>query len=165
MIFIVYYRDMADPNDMWQPIESIGPTGTAVAANIKRLRDGLPFTELSSRLTDLGRPIPPLGLRKIESGGRRVDTDDLLALAVALGVSPITLLMPADVVMTTTVTATGVVDGKLSAKRLWNWLNASYALQGAVMAFYARALPSWERAELEKGMGPTMAGLMDLRGP
>ena len=52
------------------------------------------YTDLSERLKDLDRRIPPLGLRRIENGARRVDADDLLALAVALGVSPVTLLMP-----------------------------------------------------------------------
>ena len=78
------------------PIDSIGATGAVVARNISRLRrdQGLAYTELSKRLSELGRPIPTLGLRKIESGGRRVDVDDVIALSLALAVSPITLFMP-----------------------------------------------------------------------
>lgn len=74
----------------------LGATGETVQANIKRIRDdlGIPVTELSRRLESLGRPIPSLGLRRIEDGSRRVDVDDLVALAVALKVSPETLLMP-----------------------------------------------------------------------
>jgi transcriptional regulator with XRE-family HTH domain len=74
----------------------LGPTGQTVAANIKRLREkhGLAFTELSARLAQLGRQIPPLGLRKIETLNRRVDADDLMALAVALGTNPNALLFP-----------------------------------------------------------------------
>jgi transcriptional regulator with XRE-family HTH domain len=157
---------MADPADVWKPIESIGTTGATVAANVKRLRKerGLAFTDLSVRLTDIGRPIPPLGLRKIESGGRRVDTDDLVALAVALGVSPITLLMPADAEPSTAVAVTGF-GGEVSAHALWNWLSASYPLRGAVMPFLGDALPSWERDQLEKQSGPIFAELMHLRGP
>lgn len=74
----------------------LGATGERVAANIKRLRGSLQYKELSEKLGKIGRPIPALGLRRIEAGERRVDVDDLVALAVALGVSPLTLLLPAD---------------------------------------------------------------------
>lgn len=49
--------------------------------------------ELSARLTKLGRPILPSGITKIEQGTRRVDADDLVALAVALKVTPTRLLL------------------------------------------------------------------------
>lgn len=63
---------------------------------VKRVREDqrVPYTELSKRLTDLGRPIPVLGLRRIERGERRVDVDDLIALAWALSVPPAALLFP-----------------------------------------------------------------------
>lgn len=49
--------------------------------------------ELSARLSKLGRPILPSGITKIEQGSRRVDVDDLVALAVALKVTPTRLLL------------------------------------------------------------------------
>jgi hypothetical protein len=56
---------------------------------------------LSERLRRLGRPIWPTGITKIEAGRvedgegvRRVDVDDLIALALALDVSPNRLLLP-----------------------------------------------------------------------
>jgi|SRR4051794_7697641 transcriptional regulator with XRE-family HTH domain len=52
------------------------------------------YKELADRLKAIGRPIPTLGLSRIEAGTRRVDADDLVALAVALGVNPSRLLMP-----------------------------------------------------------------------
>ena len=45
-------------------------------------------------MTDLGRPIATLGINRIEAGDRRIDVDDLVALAVALDVSPIAILLP-----------------------------------------------------------------------
>jgi len=42
----------------------------------------------------VGRPLGHSAVDQIEKGTRRVDVDDLMALAAALGVSPITLLMP-----------------------------------------------------------------------
>lgn len=50
--------------------------------------------ELSRRLAELGQPIQDSGITKIESGTRRVDVDDLVALAVALEVTPNALLLP-----------------------------------------------------------------------
>ncbi len=75
----------------------LGPTGRRVADNARRLRDGqgISVRALSERLGALGRPILPSGITKIEQGARRVDVDDLIALALALGVNPSALLLPA----------------------------------------------------------------------
>lgn len=74
----------------------IGPTGQTVSANVRRLREeqNLTVAKLSRRLAERGRVIAPLGLRRLEAGQRRVDADDLTALAVVLGTSPASLLMP-----------------------------------------------------------------------
>lgn len=73
-----------------------GPAATQVSENIAQLREwrGLTLAELSARLVLLGRPIIATGLHKIEKGTRRVDVDDLVALALALGVTPTRLLLP-----------------------------------------------------------------------
>jgi transcriptional regulator with XRE-family HTH domain len=73
-----------------------GPIAPRVAANIRALREDrrLTLDDLSNRLYALGRPIQRSGLSKIESGDRRVDTDDLVALALALDVTPNRLLLP-----------------------------------------------------------------------
>lgn len=42
---------------------------------------------------ELGRPILRTGIAKIENGTRRVDVDDLMALAIALAVTPNRLLL------------------------------------------------------------------------
>jgi transcriptional regulator with XRE-family HTH domain len=70
-------------------VTGIGPLGVAVAANIKRLRKQkrLTYTELSVRLSAAGRPIAVLGLRRIERLERRIDVDDLAALAAVLRVT------------------------------------------------------------------------------
>lgn len=67
-----------------------------LAATVARLRQEqrLPYTELAERLASLGRPIPVLGLRRIEKGERRVDLDEVHALARALRVKPLALLFP-----------------------------------------------------------------------
>jgi transcriptional regulator with XRE-family HTH domain len=76
------------------PIEK-GPTTERVAANIRHYREakGLNPQELSDRVAGLGRHINQSSIWKIESGARRVDVDDLVALALALGVTPDLLLL------------------------------------------------------------------------
>jgi len=73
-----------------------GPTGETVAHNLKRLRTGqnLTYTQIAQRLKGLGRPLSALAVRRMEEGERRIDTDDLMGLSVALGVNPNALLLP-----------------------------------------------------------------------
>lgn len=75
-----------------------GRVGEVLAQQLRRVREdrNVTYTELVKRLEDLGHPIPILGLRRIERGERRVDVDDLVALARALRVPPVLLLFPVD---------------------------------------------------------------------
>lgn len=124
----------------------LGPTGETVRANIQRLREdqNLGYSKLARILEEIHRPIPELGLRRIEAGDRRVDVDDLMALAAALTVSPATLLMPDSVGPMDRVEATGVADHV--AMTLWEWLTAEHALfRLSPLLFAERSWPSWVR--------------------
>jgi transcriptional regulator with XRE-family HTH domain len=77
------------------------------------------YQELAERLEKVGRPIPVLGLRRIESEERRVDADDLVALAIVLGVSPVTLLMPYTIDEDEPVSLTGAFVGPVTSERAW----------------------------------------------
>lgn len=74
----------------------VGPTGARTAENLRRIRDarGLSTARLSKLLEGVGRPIQPTGITKIEKKERKVDVDDLVALALVLNVSPLALLLP-----------------------------------------------------------------------
>ncbi|MGY5048285.1 helix-turn-helix domain-containing protein [Streptomyces sp. 900105755] len=79
--------------------EPRNPPGTAAhnaRTNIQRLREErhLPYRELSAQLTEAGHPIPSYQLGQLEAGERRIDVDDLAALADILGVTPGELLVP-----------------------------------------------------------------------
>ena len=50
---------------------------------------------MSARFTEIGQPIGITSISRIELGTRRVDADDLVALAAVFGVSPNRLLLPA----------------------------------------------------------------------
>lgn len=106
---------------------TLGPTGETVRENVKRLRETqkLTYVELAERLAGVGRTIPVLGLRRIEKGERRVDADDLVALAVVLGVNPSALLLPYAAAGDAELTGAGTV----SARQAWAWADGSGPLR------------------------------------
>jgi transcriptional regulator with XRE-family HTH domain len=104
----------------------LGPIGANLTHNVRRFRTErrLGYAELSRKLAEMGREIPPLGLRRIENGDRRVDVDDLVALALALDVSLLALLLPTD-------TSRLVPFGRQwDAETIWRWATGSNPLPG-----------------------------------
>ncbi|MGW3346784.1 helix-turn-helix domain-containing protein [Nonomuraea rubra] len=75
----------------------ISATGRHVAESIARLRRdrGWEQRDLAEHVTKAGRAMSASVLSKIESGARRVDVDDLVAIATALEVTPALLLLAA----------------------------------------------------------------------
>jgi transcriptional regulator with XRE-family HTH domain len=137
----------------------LGPTGHAVAANVERLRkdQNLTYAALSERLGQIDRPIPPLGLRKIVAETRRVDVDDLLGLAVALNVSPISLLIPHDTASPNDMIEVTGVDSPEEAAEVWKWLGAHGPLGSAAsgiawLDFARRAFPQWRLRQAIEGV-------------
>jgi transcriptional regulator with XRE-family HTH domain len=100
-----------------------GPTARHLAESLRRIRRAGRVTtaELSRRLAALGQPIPDTSITKTEQGTRRVDVDDLPALALALGVTPNTLLLPEIGYLGGTEVhhLTPAVSG--TAEQLWQW--------------------------------------------
>lgn len=74
----------------------IGDVGRNVAANVRRFRvgQGLTTEQLAGRVAAL-RPMYATTITKIEKEDRRVDVDDLVAIAQALNVPPMELLAAA----------------------------------------------------------------------
>lgn len=74
----------------------IGQLGLTVIENIKSLRvqQRLNYTELAAKVTEAGRPLNAVGIRRIEEGERRLDIDEIAAMATALGVTVQALLDP-----------------------------------------------------------------------
>lgn len=97
-------------------------TGSIVAANVSRYRKalGLSYRTLAGRLADAGHPIVHTQLRNIEIGLRRVTVDDLTALAVALEVSPLSLLLPETASAEVDCMITGLPESPNSLD-VWRW--------------------------------------------
>lgn len=98
-----------------------GASARTARENLRRLRteSDLTWTGLSKMLADYGRKIPPISLRRIEDGDRRMDIDDLMALSFVLNVSPVRLLLPVrepDRV----VEITG--PGERHSEEAWSWV-------------------------------------------
>ncbi|MDG9673024.1 helix-turn-helix transcriptional regulator [Micromonospora sp. DH14] len=109
-------------------------TEARVARNLQQLRKDRKLTvrALSARLGKLGRPILPSGITKIEDNSRRVDVGDLVALALALGVTPDRLLLPVDAAVDQDVPLTPAVAARQF--QLWAWARAESPLMAGLVA-------------------------------
>ena len=78
------------------PGSPLGPAGNNVRRNVRHLREQRrwSYRETEERISRTGRAIPVLRLSAIETGERRVDVDDLVALAAVFDVSVGELLQP-----------------------------------------------------------------------
>jgi transcriptional regulator with XRE-family HTH domain len=127
----------------------VGPTGVTVAKNIQRVRkaQNLSLKDLAERLARHGRKIGLSSLSKIENGDRRVDVDDLIAIALALDVSPLGLLLPRG----NFYEIVEVTGGVGSLPLIWKWGRGEQSLQfaGDEREFAVRSVPSWINTEGE----------------
>lgn len=144
-------------------VNAVEDTGRQVAANVKRLRGGMTYRELSDRLEEVGRPIAVLGLKRIESGERKVDVDDLMAFAIVFGVSPLTLLLPASAAVNITTKITGYPH-EIGSNIAWMWARGDEPIEvphapggasnnKAIAEYRLRAKP----AIIERREGASMA--------
>lgn len=99
----------------------IGPTGETVAFNLRRIRTGAgrDLRTLSSALKSRGIALSASALSKIENLQRRVDVDELVAIALELGVNPNALLFPPAATEFWYVNVTG--SAEIPADKLWDW--------------------------------------------
>lgn len=112
---------MTDEKRRPRPAAQYGPTAEAVSKNIRRTREqrGLTIYELAAKLQAVGRPVAPSAVAKMERAERQVTVDDLVAVALALNTSPISLLLPAvwgDVPVQLTT------GQRLTARTAWRWI-------------------------------------------
>ncbi|MFJ8822406.1 helix-turn-helix domain-containing protein [Streptomyces sp. NPDC102467] len=144
----------------------VGPTGKTVAANIVRLRDRHSMTtrQLSGVLERAGRPIPPSGITRMEKGERVVTADELVALAVAFGVSPGALLLPLNDRPGTLIEVTGA--GEVDAADAWDWAEGQRPLKAvgrdehaAELEFLVNGVPRFRRVLRQHPAGRALVAL------
>lgn len=150
-----------------RPAVKYGPTAAEVAKNVRRVREvrGHTIYSLAGELARAGRPITPSGIAKIEKQQRQVTVDDLVALAVALDVSPGSLLLPLTDASDDRVKVTGA--GEVAADTAWSWVSnerplkpgkrdpgterLEYQLYGLPPGRRSSAAPAWGRDVVEAG--------------
>jgi len=129
-----------------------GPTSKQVAENTAAIRKArrLQQRDLSDRLREIGRPMLPSVISKIERGERRIDVDDLVALAVALRISPLSLLLPCSPHPSDGIEMTG--SGAVTAHAAWAWADGQRPLtisatdpEGDAIRFQLDSRPAWAR--------------------
>ena len=113
---------MANPNPSKRTSRPVGSTAQALAANLREIRKqrGIDIADLTRVLGENGYPISASAISKIENGRQRADVDMLVALSVALNVSPLRLLLPVDVAPDEKVDITGA-PGPIFSSLLWQW--------------------------------------------
>lgn len=140
--------DTEDGRDGRQTIK--GPQRERVAVNVKELRGlrRMTLAELSVRLHLLGHPLRSTAIHKIEQRERKVDADDLVALALALDVSPNRLLLPGTAVrgVDTQLTNAASVD-ELDA---WRWARGKQTFFGLPMRQEERQAMQYGRQMYER---------------
>ncbi len=72
------------------------PLSTHLAESVRRLRTThrIPQRALAARLEELGQPIGRIGIQRLERGERKVDLDEVVALAQVFDIPPVALLFP-----------------------------------------------------------------------
>lgn len=132
-----------------------GATARAVAQNVERLRkaQNLNIPELGRRLGAIGHPMTATSITRLENGERRVDADDLMALAIVLGVNPNGLLLPDSKNDKQAMQTTGRAETD-SAAVLWGWALGKNCLgmHEDPVVFRRKAMPRWlvEQQEQEQ---------------
>ena len=134
-------------------LKGLGATSWAVAFAIRseRTRQKVSLRDLAKRLPEDAK-LSHATLSEIERGDRRVSVDDLTALAAALGVSPVTFLLPYDPSspppdpQTVPARLTGTPEVPLN--QLVNWVRGDASLDTdadahTTEAFRRGALPPW----------------------
>jgi transcriptional regulator with XRE-family HTH domain len=119
------------PSDDKTPRVPQGPVGAHLIRNLAALRAErkMSYQDLSVRMREVGRPIPALGLSRIEKGDRRVDADDVVGLALALDVNPTALLLPRDAERGDVIELTEKYHA--SAGDAWAWADGERPLPAA----------------------------------
>lgn len=107
-----------------------GPIGHHVIANIEQLRQvrGLSYEALSRELGKIGWPINQVSLARMGRGERRAAADDVIAIALVLGVNPSALLLPRNVDRGDPVELTPAISRQ--AWIAWEWMDGRVPMPG-----------------------------------
>lgn len=129
-------------------IKDLGPIGDTARYRIRKAREsrGNTAVELSGMVRAIGRDLSPVAIRRIEFGARRIDVDDLLALAQVLDISPLALVLPLGESPDEEF-RTSEFNDDWTLERWWKWAHGEEPLYpkmwGSATEFRSWSVPSW----------------------
>lgn len=131
-----------------------GPASKIVRKNVRRLRGGRTYAATVRDMRELaGHSIHEVVLKRIESGERRIDVDDLIALALAFQVTPAELLLdhgdnPDELVEISGDSDMPELIRGAERWKVYEWLRGRRPIwadgDNDVWAFRERTSPAWE---------------------
>lgn len=138
-----------------------GPVGDQVAQNLAdfRRRRRMTTKRLAEEVSDLGVPMTASTVTKIETQGRRVFVDELVALAAALNVTPAALMLPGR-----DPRQPVWMGESMPWRRAWRWMHGAAPLPGGYeeadfgdfLGWLAVNRPYMSEAEFKREyLGPT----------
>lgn len=106
-----------------------GPIGENVIANVEALRKDrqLSYEALAAKLAEIGHPMNPVSLSRLGRGERRVGADDLVAIAIVLGVNVSALLLPRDAHDDAEIQLTPAIRQRFALA--WQWADGELPVQ------------------------------------
>lgn len=144
-------------------IKDLGPVGDTARYRIRKAREsrGNTAVELSAMVRAIGRDLSPVAIRRIEFGARRIDVDDLVALAQVLDISPLALVLPFGESPGEEF-ATSEFNEERTLERWWKWAHGEEPLfpkmwesandfrSWSVPSWYSeRGLPEWVKEKVD----------------
>lgn len=122
------------------------PIGERVAGNIARIRQskGMSQSDLVAKLQEHGLSYAVSAISKIEKGQRKLDPDDLVGIAVALGTTPNALMFGVDLFLgPKPLAVTPTFEAEMD--RVWAWADGEFPLGSATpkeqLEFQRKARP------------------------
>lgn len=131
-------------NNLKQRGNAKGATSATAASQTRKFRQDrkLDLAGLSERLKAVNWPISVAALSRLENGERRIDVDDLMAISVALDISPLELLLPSPKAEKPFGTALPI---ELELAEVWAWAKESVSSIHSGPGF----IRHWEKVEKE----------------
>jgi transcriptional regulator with XRE-family HTH domain len=144
-----------------QVAELTESAATVVGRQVRTARKWLRLSqgELAQRLTQRGRRTHQATIARLERGERSATVDDVLAIAAALGVSPLWLLSGSY----TSEPVPVLPDLTASPARMRHWIQGAIALPGTDETAFVEVVPDDERRlRLRRGVQNMQQCLADF---
>lgn len=147
-----------------------GPASKTIRKNVRRLRGSRTYAATVREMKEVaGHAIHETVLKRIESGERRIDVDDLVGLALAFQVTPAELLLdhgddPDELVGVSGVEEIPSMIKAAERRDVYDWLRGRRPIwireKSDLDEFRERVTPAWEDVETVKAVEDARKALL-----